>query len=168
MCRFSLFLYPQNHVKKILEQKYISMIKLQREKIKMAEKEKMNRLKKVGKAILEHKRWLIVAIAIIIFVSLAEDVLKQQIFEFDKIVYNFLLNYRTQFLTTTFKIITTLGGAFWLITISILCIIFIKKKKYKLTIPCNLATIAFLNIILKNLFNRPRPDHLRIIEETRI
>ena len=126
----------------------------------------MEKLKRVGKSILENKRWLIVAMAIIIFISLAEDVLKQEIFVFDSVVYNFLLEHRNIFLTTFFKMITTLGGAEWLIAISILCIIFIKKKKYKITIPCNLAIIAFFNVILKNLFNRPRPDHLRIIEET--
>ena len=68
----------------------------------------MDKLKKVGKSIINNKRWLIVAIAIIVFVSLAEDVLTQEIFEFDSIVYNFLVNHRNEFLTTYFKIITTL------------------------------------------------------------
>lgn len=91
-----------------------------------------------------------------------------KIFLFDSAVYNFLVAHRNPILTNIFKVITHFGGASVLIAISIICVIFVKKKKYKITIPLNLFIIAILNVILKNIFERPRPTELRIIEETRI
>ena len=117
-------------------------------------------------AILKHKRWIVLAIVIFIFVLLAEDVFENELFAFDSIIYNFLVQHRNTVLTDILKVITQLGGAIILVTISILCVIFVKRKKYKLTIPLNLIIIVILNIVLKNIFERPRPNELRIIEET--
>lgn len=125
----------------------------------------MEKIKKIKGKILENKRWIIVALAIAIFVIITKKVVEKEIFQLDSIVYNFLVNYRTDFLNTIFKIITQFGSAIWLITITILCMLFIKEKKYKVTIPINLIVIAVLNSILKNIFVRPRPNELRIIDE---
>lgn len=124
------------------------------------------KFEKVKNVALENKRWIMLSILIFIFVAIAEDVLEQERFIFDTVVYQFLVEHRSDFLNVLFKIITQLGSALCLITISILCVIFVKKKKYKLTIPINLIVIAILNITLKNIFDRPRPNELRIIEET--
>ena len=84
--------------------------------------------------ILKHKRWIILAIAIMVFVLIAEDVFEKELFSFDSIIYQFLVEHRNPFLTNLFKTVTHFGGAFVLITISILCMILIKRKKYKITI----------------------------------
>lgn len=132
----------------------------------MENKNKNELLIKIKNIILEHKRWIILSILIVIFVLIAEDVLEKERFVFDSVVYNFLVAHRTDFLTALFKVITQFGSAIYLITITILCIVFIKNKKYKVTIPLNLGLIAFTNIFLKNIFVRPRPEEFRIIEET--
>lgn len=123
-------------------------------------------IEEIKEAILKHKRWIVLAIVIFIFVLLAEDVFENELFAFDSIIYNFLVQHRNTVLTDILKVITQLGGAIILVTISILCVIFVKRKKYKLTIPLNLIIIVILNIVLKNIFERPRPNELRIIEET--
>ena len=111
-------------------------------------------------------KWIIFAMVSIIFIAIAEDVFEKEIFAFDGIIYNFLLNHRNNILNNFFKIMTNFGSAEFLIPLTILCIICIKNKKYKIMLPVNLIVIASLNIILKNVFVRPRPNELRLIEET--
>lgn len=121
---------------------------------------------KIKGTILKNKRWIVLSILIFIFVIIAQNVLKEEKIIFDSVVYQFLVQHRTEFLNFLFQVITQLGSAEYLIAITILCIIFVKKKKYKITIPLNLILIALINQLLKNIFVRPRPDELRIIEET--
>lgn len=123
-------------------------------------------MKKIKELIIKNYKWIIFFLFFVIFLAIAEDVFEQEIFEFDSVVYNFLVNNRNEVLNNFFKIITQFGSALVLIIITILCVIFIRDKKYKILVPANLVTIAIINIVLKNFFLRPRPDELRLIEET--
>lgn len=123
-------------------------------------------MKKIKDLIIKNYKWIIFFLFFVIFLAIAEDVFEQEIFEFDSVVYNFLVNNRNEVLNNFFKIITQFGSAIVLIIITILCVIFIRDKKYKILVPANLVTIAIINIVLKNFFLRPRPDELRLIEET--
>ena len=116
--------------------------------------------------IIKNYKWIIFFVFFVIFLAIAEDVFEQEIFEFDSVVYNFLVNNQNEALNNFFKIITQFGSALVLIIITILCVIFIRDKKYKILVPANLLTIAIINIVLKNFFLRPRPNELRLIEET--
>lgn len=123
-------------------------------------------MKKIKELIIKNYKWIIFFLFFVIFLAIAEDVFEQEIFEFDSVVYNFLVNNRNEALNNFFKIITQFGSALFLIIITILCIIFIRDKKYKILVPANLVTIAIINIVLKNFFLRPRPNEFRLIEET--
>ena len=123
-------------------------------------------MKKIKELIIKNYKRIIFFLFFVIFLAIAEDVFEQEIFEFDSVVYNFLVNNRNEALNNFFKIITQFGSALVLIIITILCVIFIRDKKYKILVPANLVTIAIINIVLKNFFLRPRPDELRLIEET--
>lgn len=123
-------------------------------------------MKKIKELIIKNYKWIIFFLFFVIFLAIAEDVFEQEIFEFDSVVYKFLVNNRNEVLNNFFKIITQFGSAIVLIIITILCVIFIRDKKYKILVPANLVTIAIINIVLKNFFLRPRPDELRLIEET--
>lgn len=132
----------------------------------MDKEEKSSILKRIGTAVLENKRWIVLSAVAVIFVLIAEAVLKNEIFAFDSIIYNFLVAHRTNFLNVLFQVVTQFGSAIYIIAVTILCVIFIKNKKYKITIPLNLVVVTLLNIFLKNIFLRPRPNEFRIIEET--
>lgn len=123
----------------------------------------MERVKQITK---KNLRWIIFLIVILIFIKIAEDVFEKEIFQFDEAIYNFLVNHRNVGLNIFFKTITQFGSAIVLVIITILCVILIKEKKYKILVPANLATIAAINILLKNIFERQRPNKLRLIEET--
>ena len=73
---------------------------------------------------------------------------------------------RNNFLTGFFKFITFLGSQYILILIALLSIILIKNKKVPIAITINLVISAILNVLLKHVINRPRPEGYRIVDET--
>ena len=128
--------------------------------------EKTTRYQRMKKMMIDYRSWMILSILIVVFIMLAESVFEKELFTFDFVIYDFLVAHRTDFLTKILTVITHFGGAIVLIGMTILGIIFVKKKKYKVIIPINLLVIVLINIALKNFFERPRPDRFRIIEET--
>ena len=110
--------------------------------------------------------WIILFICIVLFLSLAEDVLKNEIMKSDIIGYEFISNYLiNNKLTPIMKIITWFGSAVPLLLITFLLILFIKNKKIGFTVGINLVIITILNQILKAILQRPRPSEY-IIKET--
>ena len=112
-------------------------------------------------------KWLVLFIALIGFLALAEDVFNKEIMKGDiigyKIISTFLIS---DFTTPIAKFITNFGGAIFLITLTVILFILIKNKKIGLSIFSNLVIITVLNQLLKRILQRPRPTEFRIIEET--
>ena len=112
-------------------------------------------------------KWLVLFIALIGFLALAEDVFNKEIMNGDiigyKIISTFLIS---DFATPIAKFITNFGGAIFLITLTVILVILIKNKKIGLSIFSNLVIITVLNQLLKKILQRPRPTEFRIIEET--
>jgi len=123
------------------------------------EKEKVKELIK--------ENWILEIIFItlaLIFFKLAEDVFEKEIFGFDGMIYNFLVNHRNIQLNFIFEAITYLGSAYVIVPVLILSMIFIKGKENKITIPINTTIALVLNQIMKNIFERPRPDNMRLMD----
>jgi len=124
-------------------------------------------LQKTKELIIKNIKWIILFISLIIFVAIAEDILEKEIYSIDTITYSFILKYlRNNVLTIILKIITNLASAFFLITMCILSFAIIKNKKYAICITLNLVLVTTINLILKNIVQRPRPNEFRIIDET--
>ena len=122
---------------------------------------------KLKKIILKDYKWIILFICIILFLSILEDVFEYETLAPDYSVYNIVVKgMRNPILTNVLKIITNLGSAVALITITILSLIILKNKKIGLCITINLALSTILNLLLKNIIQRPRPEGYRLIEET--
>lgn len=124
-------------------------------------------LKKIGELFKKNYKYIILLICIIIFFAILEDVFEKETLRMDLLVYKLIVqNIRNPVLTYIFKIITNLGGAYCVITIAVLSAVFIKNKKIGFAIPLNLVIVTVLNIILKNIVERPRPEGYRLIDET--
>ena len=128
-------------------------------------KEKMKeKIKEITK---KNFKWLVLFIALIGFLALAEDVFNKEIMNGDiigyKIISTFLIS---DFATPIAKFITNFGGAIFLITLTVILFILIKNKKIGLSILTNLVVIAGLNQVIKRILQRPRPTEYKIIEET--
>ncbi len=121
----------------------------------------------IAKTIKKNYKWILLFICSIIIIAILEDIYEKEQLQIDQEIYRaVVLNLRTEWLTAIMKIITNIGGAYVLIIISILTIIFIKNKKTGIAITSNLLIVTVLNILLKNIIERPRPEGYRLIEES--
>lgn len=124
-------------------------------------------LEKIWKVLKNNYKYIILLICTIIFIAIIEGVFDKETIEIDSLIYKIIvLKMRNEPLTAIFKIITNFGGAYFLIIATILLTIFVRNRKIAFSIPVNLAIVTILNIILKNIVERPRPIGYRLIDET--
>ena len=114
-------------------------------------------------------RWIILFICIISFLLIAENLFNKEIIVADIVGHYIILNYfRSDFTTELMKFITNFGGALFLISSTIILLLVIKNKKIGIYIFFNLICATFINLILKNILQRPRPIDYRFIDESRV
>ncbi len=125
-------------------------------------------LEKIFKFLKKNLKWIICIVALVIFIEIVENIFENDIYKFDNEVYFYVSKLISDSFTAIFKVITNIASAPAVILICILAFIFIKDKKYGKYMSINLVAVFVLNQILKQLFNRPRPDIYRIIDESRL
>lgn len=113
-----------------------------------------------------NRKWLLFFIGVIIFLMVTEDLLEQELDAFDQTIYQMVMTVKTPFVTSFFKVVTNFGNAFWLITIVLLLYLFYPKRPYSIWMLSNLIMVTLLNLGLKSIFMRPRPEGIRMIEES--
>ena len=112
-------------------------------------------------------KWILCAIAAILAIIIAINIKNGKILELDLKIYDFLSkNIINDKLTPIVKIITNIGGAKIVIVLTILAIILIKGLKNKLFLLTGVAGTAGLNVVLKHIIQRERPNINRLIPET--
>ena len=122
---------------------------------------------KIKEFIANNIKWVILFICLIGFLALAEDVFNKEIMNGDIIGYNIISTFLiSDFVTPIAKFITNLGGAIFIIILTLLLFIGIKNKKIGISIFTNLVFVTVLNQLLKRILQRPRPTEFRITEET--
>lgn len=112
------------------------------------------------------KLWLVI-IPIILFAMLALCIKAGVSLGFEGWAYSEAVEHMSPALTNMIKVITHFGDPASVIIICLL-LIAVPKSRETIAIPVSISVItsAILNIILKNLFARERPDILRLINET--
>jgi undecaprenyl-diphosphatase len=111
-------------------------------------------------------KWIICSICLIVFIILGILVLTKNDIYIDSVVYNFISRYISDDLTYIVSNLTHIAGAFVVILITLLVLIFFKNKKYGIYMSINLIVITILQYILKYTFLRTRPVDINLIEET--
>lgn len=124
-------------------------------------------INKIKNILLKNKRWIILFICLVVFIKFTEEVFFKEIIKTDAVAYKYIVEkLRTDTLTKIMKIITFFGDAISIISLTVFTIILVKNKKNKLFVVINTVLITFLNILIKNLVKRPRPEGFRIISES--
>ena len=121
-------------------------------------------IEKIASIIAKNLRWIVFFICVIVFIKIVENIFQEEISIFDNVIYHKISKIISNPVTAIMKIITEMGDAICLISICVLTLIYKKTRKYGKYITSNLVIIAILNKILKNIFERPRPEGFRIIE----
>ena len=112
-------------------------------------------------------KWFILLICLVGFLKLAEDVFSKEILQADIVGYDLISSFLiSDFATPIAKLITNFGGALVLIGTTIILVISIKNRRIGLSIIVNLGIVTGLNIVLKQIVQRPRPTEYRIVNET--
>ena len=122
---------------------------------------------KIKEFIIKNLKWIMLLVCLIVFLALAEDVFNEEIMKGDIIGYKLVsVLLISDNVTPIVEVITNLGGAVFLIVLTIILFILIKDKKIGISIFSNLVIITILNQLLKKVLQRPRPTEFRIVEET--
>lgn len=102
------------------------------------------------------------------FILIGLDVSYNKMYELDNTVHNFAVSIRSTPLTLFFKAITNFANPFVIGGISLALLFILKdKKRYTFALFLNLGLTALLNLSLKYIFARERPDMAqRLIFET--
>lgn len=102
-----------------------------------------------------------------LFLELGEEVLDKDILQIDSIVTTFIYSFRSPVLNHVMMFFTSLGSGLALISLSLITILYIgaiRKKDVAIYLGI-LSSGAILNIILKFLYQRPRPENFPLIHE---
>ena len=95
--------------------------------------------------------------------------MEQMIRAFDDSIYNLVLNMRNPLLTEILKVFTNFGGIinlFFITLITTIILLILKKRKFAIAISLNILISSTTYIIVKSIFQRPRPPiDERLIEE---
>ena len=127
-------------------------------------RQKLNRIKDFT---IKNSKWIILFLCVIIFLELALDVFQKEIMTKDVLGYKFISTCLiSDTITPIAKVITQMGGAIALLTITIALLLFLKNKKIGIAIAINLIVATILNLVLKHIVQRPRPTEYRMISET--
>ena len=124
------------------------------------------KITKVKDFSIKNIKWIILFILLLIILAIVEDVFEKEIMKLDIMGYGLISSLINPSVTPVAIVITNLGGAIVVGALTVISFILIKNKKISFTILLNVVIATILNILLKNIIQRPRPDEFRIITES--
>ena len=110
------------------------------------------------------KRYLISILSFILFIIITILVITNTIKPFDDFIYNSLFGLRNNILDIFFKLITELANPIPVIIIYALLVIILTRED-SILLSIGMFLTVGINQILKRIFRRPRPAHLRLIKQ---
>lgn len=131
---------------------------MKKKEIKKEEKVEIIDKKKSNYTLLIVFGILFIILSVLVFTGVMKPI--------DDAITSYIIGIRNTKLTDKMINITNIGGAYSLIVVSLLLLVFIKKKKIPLFIIINLVSVFLTSQLLKIIFRRPRPDGLFLINET--
>lgn len=130
----------------------------------------INSIKKVIDKITDviwiNRRLIIMLLFSVLFIGILDNVLDEDIYNFDIAGYEFVTTKMSDTVTWFAKIITKMASPVILGLIAFSIFFAVKNKKIKYSVIVNLIVAALLNFIIKNIIQRPRPMGHRLIDET--
>lgn len=117
--------------------------------------------------VIKQKRLIIICLCIILFIGLLENVLEGDLMTLDRLARAFFVdNLRTDWLTPIMESISSLATPLSLLVLLLVIVAFAPGKRPGMFCALNLVLVALLNVVLKELVQRPRPEHINLVTET--
>lgn len=112
-------------------------------------------------------RWIIFAVAVIVFIGILEDVAQGQIMRIDAIAYAFAVAYlRNDTLTPIMESISDIASVTSLLVLLLVMVAFAPGRRPGICACLNLGLVLVINQVIKHLVARPRPDGFRLVAES--
>lgn len=111
-------------------------------------------------------KWIIFFVSLVLFFFIAEDVFTKDIMVMDTKGYEFISGFSSKGVTLFMKCITYFGSVYVLVPLIVIVFIITKSRKLNIVIGSNLVIVTILNQVLKFIFQRPRPEEYRLINES--
>lgn len=106
-----------------------------------------------------------VVLCLILFSIICYSVLSYDNLVIDTKVYSFIAdNLMSDGITSVLKVITELGGVAFTVLAGVLIFMFCKKNRWFVTF--DLVGVTVINQAIKHIVRRPRPNVLRLVEES--
>ena len=110
-------------------------------------------------------RIIIVYLCLLLFSVILFNVCKYGVLDIDNNVYNFISkNIMNDTFSSILKCVTHLGGVAFIVLLGVLCFMFCKKNRWFITF--DLVGCTVINQTIKHIVRRPRPNVLRLVEES--
>lgn len=117
--------------------------------------------------VLKRKRILIISACIILFIELLDDVLEGDLMTLDLLAKAFFVeNLRADWLTPIMESISALATPVSLLVLLLVIVAFAPGKRPGMFCTVNLVLVVLLNVLLKELVQRPRPEDINLVVET--
>lgn len=112
----------------------------------------------------------IILFLIIVFPILVYFIRNWLTYALDSFIYNNVIKLYSNLATNIFIMFTNIWGIYWVILITMILTLYLFYKfwfkKFEIIILLTPIIIYFINLIVKNIVQRPRPEILRLIQET--
>jgi len=122
-------------------------------------------MKNVKKIVFNNFKWIMALVILILFIMIVVSLFNDTITIFDNFCYDKVSVLINDKMTFFVRMITNLGSAVALISVTILIMLFFKNKRYGIITGVNLIVVFLFNLLLKFIFARPRPENINLIEE---
>ena len=113
----------------------------------------------------KHLNFILAGILIVALVGIMVLIKNGGIVEFDDGVYNLVTRNTNSFLDNMYKVFTFLASTLFVVSACVVLLVFMKNKKIAGTIFGSVAISTIVNIVIKPIFRRPRPEVRRLVEE---
>ena len=111
------------------------------------------------------KQNILITLLLIIFIVITYFVITKQTIIFDKYFYENIIQIRNNFFDEFFKSITKLGNTIIILIVVIILLLKLNKENREL-LGINTIITVLINIVIKNIIKRPRPNILRLIKQS--
>lgn len=123
-------------------------------------------LKKLGRLLWENMRIVIIAVAVVVFLAILEDVLEGGMDHLDTAAYYiFVVKLRRPWLTNLMEGFSSLASPVVLLMMLLMVAAFAPGRRPGMCATINLGCALAINQVLKFIVQRPRPDGFRLVSE---
>ena len=103
-----------------------------------------------------------------VFLEIAEGLVNNNLYTFDNIVSQYIISYRTEELSTIFRFITDLGdfAAYVIFSVLLTIILIVNKEKGIFIFQIIVVSVLsfYINLFLKEFYDRARPDAEQLVK----